>query len=207
MVGGGAERGGTGMGMTGPIRVGEAHASLWSRASRRGHRRRGLGSLQCRCSRVAAARCSHALLHALAQGPATARDAGSPFSRDTSDGDRRSGPCIGLRFAAALLPRLFETNPTSPHKGATGRVRTGNQRLQVRRATPAPPSSRDRVTETDAVGHATGSVEEVATGEAGRARRGERVGSDAGGAEMRGGPAPKRRYGQRVGGRGAARDG
>ena len=30
MVGGGAERGGTGMGMTGPIRVGEAHSSLWS---------------------------------------------------------------------------------------------------------------------------------------------------------------------------------
>ena len=38
---------------------------------------------------------------------------------------------IGRRFAAALLPRLFGTNPRSHHKGATGRVRTGNQRLPV----------------------------------------------------------------------------
>ena len=33
---------------------------------------------------------------------------------------------IGRRFAAALLPRLFGKNPRSHHKGATGRVRTGN---------------------------------------------------------------------------------
>ena len=32
---------------------------------------------------------------------------------------------LGRRFAAALLPRLFRTNPRSHHKGATGRVRTG----------------------------------------------------------------------------------
>ena len=38
---------------------------------------------------------------------------------------------IGRRVAAALLPRLFRTNPRSHHKGATGRVRTGNQRLPV----------------------------------------------------------------------------
>ena len=38
---------------------------------------------------------------------------------------------IGRRFAAALLPRLFGTNPRSHHKGATGRVRTGDQRLPV----------------------------------------------------------------------------
>ena len=39
---------------------------------------------------------------------------------------------IGRRFAAALLvPRLFGTNPRSHQKGATGRVRTGNQRLPV----------------------------------------------------------------------------
>ena len=35
------------------------------------------------------------------------------------------------RFAAALLPRLFGTNPRLHHKGATGRVRTGYQRLPV----------------------------------------------------------------------------
>ena len=29
---------------------------------------------------------------------------------------------IGRRFAAALLPRLFGTNPRSHHKGATDRV-------------------------------------------------------------------------------------
>ena len=33
-------------------------------------------------------------------------------------------PPLGRRFAAALLPRLFGTNPRSHHKGATGRVRT-----------------------------------------------------------------------------------
>ena len=38
-------------------------------------------------------------------------------------------PDLGRRFAAALLPRLFGTNPRSHHKGATGRVRTGDQRL------------------------------------------------------------------------------
>ena len=38
---------------------------------------------------------------------------------------------IGRRFAAALLPRLFGTNPRSHHMGATGRVRTGDQRLPV----------------------------------------------------------------------------
>ena len=37
----------------------------------------------------------------------------------------------GRRFAAALLPRLFGTNPRSHHKGTTGRVRTGDQRLPV----------------------------------------------------------------------------
>ena len=31
----------------------------------------------------------------------------------------------------ALLPRLFGTNPRSHHKGATGRVRTGDQWLPV----------------------------------------------------------------------------
>ena len=34
---------------------------------------------------------------------------------------------IGRRFAAALLPRLFGKNPRSHHKGANGRVRTGDQ--------------------------------------------------------------------------------
>ena len=38
---------------------------------------------------------------------------------------------IGRRFAAALLPRLIGKNPRSHHKGATGRVRTGDQRLPV----------------------------------------------------------------------------
>ena len=38
---------------------------------------------------------------------------------------------LGRRFAAALLPRLFGTNPRSHHKGTTGRVRTGDQRLPV----------------------------------------------------------------------------
>ena len=38
---------------------------------------------------------------------------------------------LGRRFSAALFPRLFRTNPRSHHKGATGRVRTGNQRLPV----------------------------------------------------------------------------
>ena len=38
---------------------------------------------------------------------------------------------IGRRFAAALLPRLFGTNPRSHHKGATGRVLNGDQRLPV----------------------------------------------------------------------------
>ena len=38
---------------------------------------------------------------------------------------------LGQKFAAALLPRLFGTNPRSHHKGATGRVRTGDQLLPV----------------------------------------------------------------------------
>ena len=38
---------------------------------------------------------------------------------------------LGRRFAAALLPRLFGTNPRSHHKGATGRVQTGDQLLPV----------------------------------------------------------------------------
>ena len=38
---------------------------------------------------------------------------------------------LGRSFATALLPRLFETNPRSHHKGATDRVRTGDQRLPV----------------------------------------------------------------------------
>ena len=33
----------------------------------------------------------------------------------------------GRRFAAALVPRLFGKNPRSHHKGATGRIRTGDQ--------------------------------------------------------------------------------
>ena len=32
----------------------------------------------------------------------------------------RSCSFIGQRFAAALLPRLFEKNPRSHHQGATG---------------------------------------------------------------------------------------
>ena len=43
----------------------------------------------------------------------------------------RSVSHLGRRFAAALLPRLFGTNPRSHHKGATGRVRTGDQLLPV----------------------------------------------------------------------------
>ena len=38
---------------------------------------------------------------------------------------------IGQRLAAALLPRLFGKNPRSHHKGATGRVQTGDQLLPV----------------------------------------------------------------------------
>ena len=39
---------------------------------------------------------------------------------------------VGQRFAAALwLPRLFGTYPRSHHKGATGRVWTGDQWLPV----------------------------------------------------------------------------
>ena len=41
----------------------------------------------------------------------------------------RSSTPAGRRFAAALLPRLFGKNPRSHHKGATGRVRTGDLRL------------------------------------------------------------------------------
>ena len=53
------------------------------------------------------------------------------FTRDNILKQRLcSGFCsIGRRFAAALLPRLFGRNPRSHHKGATGRVRTGDQRL------------------------------------------------------------------------------
>ena len=38
---------------------------------------------------------------------------------------------LGQRFSAALLPQLFGTNPRSHHKGATGRVWTGDQLLPV----------------------------------------------------------------------------
>ena len=38
---------------------------------------------------------------------------------------------IGQRLATALLPRLFGMNPRSHHKGATGRVQTGDQLLPV----------------------------------------------------------------------------
>ena len=38
---------------------------------------------------------------------------------------------IGWRVAAALLPWLFGKDPRSHHKGATGRVRAGNQLLPV----------------------------------------------------------------------------
>ena len=38
---------------------------------------------------------------------------------------------IGRRFSTALLPRLFWTNPRSHNKGATCRVRTGDQLLPV----------------------------------------------------------------------------
>ena len=34
---------------------------------------------------------------------------------------------LGQRFATALLPRLFRTNPRSHHKGTTGRILTGDQ--------------------------------------------------------------------------------
>ena len=37
--------------------------------------------------------------------------------------------CLGQRFAAALIPRLFGKNPRSHHNGITGKVPTGNQRL------------------------------------------------------------------------------
>ena len=37
----------------------------------------------------------------------------------------------GRGFAAALSPRLLETNPRLHHKGATARVWTGNQQLPV----------------------------------------------------------------------------
>ena len=40
---------------------------------------------------------------------------------------------IGRRFAAVLLPRLFGTNPRSHHKGATGRVRTGDLKVTISR--------------------------------------------------------------------------
>ena len=51
--------------------------------------------------------------------------------RDTNTRARalRTILCLGRRFAA--LPELFGTNPRSHHKGATGRVRIGNQRLPV----------------------------------------------------------------------------
>ena len=39
--------------------------------------------------------------------------------------------CANAVGAAALLPRLFGTNPRTHHKGATGRVRTGDQRFPV----------------------------------------------------------------------------
>ena len=50
----------------------------------------------------------------------------------TSAGKKRK-QALGLRFAAALLPRLFGKNPRSHHKGATGRVtvRTVDQLLPV----------------------------------------------------------------------------
>ena len=38
---------------------------------------------------------------------------------------------IGQSFTAALLPLLFRMNPRSHHKGATGRVWTGDQLLPV----------------------------------------------------------------------------
>ena len=38
---------------------------------------------------------------------------------------------LGWRFAAALLPQLFGTNPRSHHKGATSRVPAGDQQLPV----------------------------------------------------------------------------
>ena len=53
---------------------------------------------------------------------------------------RSSGLSLGLRFAAALLPRLFGTNPRSHHKGATGRVLTGDQLPLMRTGVYAFPS-------------------------------------------------------------------
>ena len=47
------------------------------------------------------------------------------------NGGRGGGEVIGQRFCAALLPRLFRKNPRSHHKGATCRVRTGDQLLPV----------------------------------------------------------------------------
>ena len=38
---------------------------------------------------------------------------------------------VGWRLAAALLPLLFRKNPRSHHKGATGRIQTGDQLLPV----------------------------------------------------------------------------
>ena len=44
---------------------------------------------------------------------------------------RQTDTSVILTRAEVLLPRLFGTNPRSHHKGATGRVRTGDQPLPV----------------------------------------------------------------------------
>ena len=41
------------------------------------------------------------------------------------------GHILGRSFTAALLPQMFWKNPRSHHKGATGRVRMGDQLLSV----------------------------------------------------------------------------
>ena len=58
----------------------------------------------------------------------------SQISRSDSESESRGPPLtgagLGRGFAAALLQRLFGTNPRS-HKSATDRVRTGDQRLPL----------------------------------------------------------------------------
>ena len=53
------------------------------------------------------------------------------FCKFVADVGSRADSEVRRDTAAALLPRLFWKNPRSHHKGATGRVRTGDQRLPV----------------------------------------------------------------------------
>ena len=45
---------------------------------------------------------------------------------------RKTTRILSVVLKEPLLPRLFGTNPRSHHKGAIGRVRTGDQRLPLR---------------------------------------------------------------------------